>query len=667
MPRLLSRINSPRDLDALSPAQLYQLAREIREEIITTVATNGGHLAPNLGVVELTLALHRVFHLPEDKIIWDVGHQCYAHKLLTGRREEFSTLRQFGGLSGFPRPEESPCDSFATGHSSTSISAALGLAVARDLQRKKYAVTAVIGDGALTAGMAFEALNHAGHIQRDLIVVLNDNEMSISRNVGALSRYLTRLRTEPVYSRGKEEIEQLLRRIPSIGPAVVKAVERVKDSLKYLVVPGMFFEELGFRYLGPVDGHDIPEMISVFEQARTVRGPVLVHAITQKGKGYPPAEAKADKFHGIGPFSVETGKAAVLAGASPPTYTEVFGKTMVQLAAEDEKIVAITAAMPSGTGLAEFARTFPERFFDVGIAEQHAVTLGAGLAAGGLKPVAAIYSTFLQRAFDQVVHDVCLQNLPVTFAIDRGGLVGDDGPTHHGVFDYAYLRAIPNLVVMAPKDEDELRHMLKTALSCGGPAAVRYPRDKGTGRPLAGEPAALPVGRAEVLRDGSDVALVGIGSMVQVAREAAGLLAGQGVDAAVINARFVKPLDEECFLHYAAKVKLIVTIEEHVLQGGFGSAVLEMLERRQAAVSGRLVRLGIGDAFVEHGSREILLARQGLTAENVCSLVLAHLDVRSSAPLTHLAGRRQAGRTRAPFSAPRSGAVADDRLKAGGK
>ncbi len=666
MARLLSGINSPKDLEPLSIAQLYQLAREIREEIIATVAANGGHLAPNLGVVELTLALHRVFHAPEDKIIWDVGHQCYAHKLITGRREEFHTLRQFEGLSGFPRPQESPYDAFATGHSSTSISAALGMAVARDLQKKKHAVVAVIGDGAMTAGMAFEALNHAGHIQRDLIVILNDNEMSISRNVGALSRYLTRLRTEPVYSRGKEEIEQLLRKIPSIGPAVLKAVERIKDSLKYLVVPGMFFEELGFKYLGPVNGHNIQEMVSVLEQARAARGPVLVHVITQKGKGYPPAEAKADKFHGIGPFSVETGKSVTLAAPSPPTYTEVFGKTLVQLAAEDEKIVAITAAMPSGTGLTEFARAFPERFFDVGIAEQHAVTLSAGLAAGGLKPVAAIYSTFLQRAFDQVVHDVCLQNLPVTFAVDRGGLVGDDGPTHHGVFDFAYLRCIPNMVVMAPKDEDELRHMLKTALAYDGPAAVRYPRDRGTGCALAGKLERLPLGRAEVLRDGSDVALVGIGSMVQVAREAAGLLAEQGIDAAVINARFVKPLDEECLLHYAAVTRLMITIEEHALPGGFGSAVLEALERRQAANPGKLIRLGIGDAFVEHGSREILLARQGLTAENVCRLVLSRLDVRPCPHPSHLAGRRQTGKARPPFSAPRR-VSADDRLKAGEK
>lgn len=660
---LLSKINSPEDLRPLSIARLYQLAREIRQEIVETVSVNGGHLAANLGVVELTLALHRTFRAPEDKIIWDVGHQCYAHKLITGRREEFRTLRQFRGLSGFPRPQESPYDTFGTGHSSTSISVALGMAVARDLQKKKYAVVAVIGDGAMTAGMAFEALNHAGHIQRDLIVVLNDNEMSIARNVGALSRYLTRLRTDPKYSRGKEEIEQLLRKLPAIGPTVVRIAERLKDSLKYLVMPGMFFEELGFKYLGPVNGHNIPEMIAIFEQARAARGPVLVHVITQKGKGYRPAEEKADKFHGVGPFSVETGQSVT--APSPPTYTDVFGKTLVQLAREDEKIVAITAAMPAGTGLADFARLFPERFFDVGIAEQHAVTMSAGLAAAGMKPVAAIYSTFLQRAYDQIMHDVCLQNLPVTFAIDRGGLVGDDGPTHHGVFDYAYLRSLPNMVVMAPKDENELRHMLKTALEHGGPAAFRYPREKGTGCPLTGEPGSLPLGRAEVLRDGTDVALVAIGSMVVVASEAAALLARQGIEAAVINARFVKPLDEDCLLSYASQTRFLVTIEEHVLQGGFGSAVLEALERR-GRKDVQIVRLGIGDTFVEHGQREILLALHGLTPENVVKIVLSRLGSYSRAAFP----RQNKGLKKEPKQIPQRlsalrQAVTDDRRKGG--
>jgi len=447
--QVLSKIESPRDLDGLSLAELNQLAGEIRQQIIETVSTNGGHLAPSLGVVELTIALHRTFKTPEDKIIWDVGHQCYAHKIITGRRQEFNTLRQFKGLSGFPNPGESEHDAFITGHSSTSVSAALGMAVARDLSGKKNSVIAVIGDGAMTAGISFEALNHAGHLKSDLIVVLNDNEMSIAPNVGALSRYLNRMRTDRKYSRGKEEIEQLLLRIPSVGPRVVHAVERIKDSLKYLVMPGMFFEELGFTYLGPAQGHSIADLLKILEQAKATRGPALVHVLTCKGKGYAPAEAKADKFHGIGPFSIDTG--LTISKVSAPSYTDVFGQTLVQLAKEDDRIVAITAAMPQGTGLAEFAKTFPDRFFDVGIAEQHAVTLGAALASEGFRPVVAIYSTFLQRAYDQVLHDVCLQKLPVTLALDRGGLVGEDGPTHHGTFDYAYLRPMPGMVVMAPR------------------------------------------------------------------------------------------------------------------------------------------------------------------------------------------------------------------------
>jgi len=603
-------------------AQLYSLAGEIRQYIIDIISLNGGHLASSLGVVELTLALHKFFQAPEDKIIWDVGHQCYAHKIITGRCGEFKTIRKFGGISGFPRPEESPYDAFATGHSSTSISAALGMAIARDLQGKKHAVVAVIGDGAMTAGMAFEALNHAGHLQRDLIVVLNDNAMSIARNVGALSRYFSRLRTEPAYYRGKEEIEQLLRKIPSIGPAVVKVVERLKDSFKYFVVPGMIFEELGFTYLGPIDGHNITEMLNIFGQAGAIRGPVLVHVVTQKGKGYPPAEERADKFHGIGPFQVKTGQS--MKRSSQPTYTEVFGQTLVKLAQKNEKIVAVTAAMPSGTGLTEFARLFPARFFDVGIAEQHALTFSAGLAAQGFRPVVAIYSTFLQRAYDQIIHDICLQNLPVTLAIDRGGLVGDDGPTHHGLFDFAYLRSIPNMTVMAPQDENELRHMLATALEHNGPAAVRYPRGQGTGCVLEGEPASLPLGRAQILRDGADATIIAIGSMVGIAWEAANLLVEKGIEAAVINARFVKPLDEKCLLQYAHKTRLIVTIEEHVLQEGFGSAVLEALNTHRINHV-ELIRLGLGDSFVEHGNRDILLARQGLTADDVCNLILSYL------------------------------------------
>ncbi|OAT86517.1 1-deoxy-D-xylulose-5-phosphate synthase [Desulfotomaculum copahuensis] len=623
MSRLLPEINGPADLKDLDAAGLQQLAREIREELINTVAANGGHLAPNLGVVELTLALHRVFQTPRDKIIWDVGHQCYVHKLLTGRRPLFHTLRQSGGLSGFPRRQESAHDAFGTGHSSTSISAALGMALARDLKGGDHAVVAVIGDGAMTGGMAFEAMNHAGHLQKNLIVVLNDNEMSIAPNVGGLAEYLGRLRTDPMYSRGKEEIEQLLRRIPAIGPRVVKVVERLKDSLKYLVVPGMFFEELGFIYLGPIDGHNIQALINVFQQAAATRGPVLVHVRTRKGYGYAPAEANSGVFHGVGPFDVQTGR--VIKKDGPPSYTEVFGRTLVELGQSEPEIVAITAAMPAGTGLDHFARAFPERFFDTGIAEQHAVTLGAGLAAEGLKPVVAVYSTFLQRAYDQVLHDVCLQQLPLTLAVDRGGLVGDDGATHHGVFDFAFLRSIPHMVIMAPKDENELRHMLKTALEYPGPAALRYPRGAGTGCPLTGKPAVLPFGRAEVLREGNDITLLAAGSMVSAAVKAAAVLEGLGISAAVINARFVKPLDDETITRYAMRTRRLVTMEEHVLAGGFGSAVLELLGDRGLR-NIRVVRMGIPDEFIEHGTRDRLLARCGLTADAAVQNALLMLN-----------------------------------------
>lgn len=625
MDQILSKIESPRNLDDLSITDLNQLAGEIRRQIIETVSTNGGHLAPSLGVVELTIALHRTFQTPEDKIIWDVGHQCYAHKIITGRRQEFNTLRQFKGLSGFPNPRESEHDAFTTGHSSTSISAALGMALARDLSHEKHSVVAVIGDGAMTAGISFEALNHAGHLKRNLIVVLNDNEMSIAPNVGALSRYLNRLRTDRMYSRSKEEIEQLLLKIPSVGPRVAHAVARIKDSFKYLMMPGMFFEELGFTYLGPAQGHNIADLLRILEQARNTGGPVLVHVLTLKGKGYAPAETKADKFHGIGPFSIDTG--LTTSKGSAPSYTDVFGQTMVQLAREDDRIVAITAAMPLGTGLAEFAKVFPERFFDVGIAEQHAVTLGAALASEGYRPVVAIYSTFLQRAYDQILHDVCLQKLPVTLALDRGGLVGEDGPTHHGTFDYAYLRPMPGMVMMAPADEGELRDMLKTAINSNGPAAIRYPRGAGRGVSLEDEPAQIPVGKAVVLRDGREVALVAIGSMVEVALQAAEELEHQGISTAVINARFVKPLDVNCISGYAARTKLLITLEEHVLQGGFGSGVLEKMNSLEIPDL-KVICLGIGDTFVEHGKRDILLARHNLTPDSVVETALSHLGIR---------------------------------------
>lgn len=624
---LLANISSPADIRGLSNTQMQTLAEEIRQEIIETVSKNGGHLAPNLGVVELTMALHRVFETPRDKIIWDVGHQCYVHKLLTGRRTKFGTLRKYNGLSGFPRPEECPHDAFATGHSSTSISVAMGMAAARDLKGEDYSVVAVIGDGAMTGGMAFEALNHAGHLKKDLIVVLNDNEMSIAENVGGMSRYLSRLRTDPKYSRSKEEIEQLLKKIPSIGPTVLKVADRLKDSFKYLVVPGMFFEELGFVYLGPIDGHNIQDMIKVLRQARAIKEPVLVHVITKKGKGYAPAEKNPDKFHGIGPFDVKTGD--TIKNSVNPTYTEVFGKTAVKLASRDPSIVAITAAMPSGTGLNQFARMFPDRFFDVGIAEQHAVTMSAAMATNGVKPVVAIYSTFLQRAYDQLLHDVCLQSLPVTLAIDRAGLVGDDGPTHHGLFDLSYLRHLPNMVVMAPRDENMLQHMLLTAVEHRGPAALRYPRGTATGCPLDDEPKSIPIGRAEVLQEGKDITLLAIGTMVEMAKAASKVLAGEGVIAAVIDARFLKPLDEECIITHALQSKKVITLEDNVLKGGFGSAVLELLNAR--AITGvDVIRAGFPDTFVEHGDKNLLMARYGLTVDSIVNKALSIVKGRST-------------------------------------
>lgn len=612
MSKILQRIDSPRDLRLLSMRELEQLAVEIREEIIYTVSKNGGHLAPNLGVVELTIAIHYAFNSPQDKFIWDVGHQCYTHKILTERRDKFHTLRQFGGLSGFPSPFESDYDTFGTGHSSTSISAALGMALARDLKGEKHRVVAVIGDGAMTGGMAFEALNHAGDLKKDLIVILNDNEMSISPNVGGLASYFNRLRTDPMYSRSKEEIEQLIRKIPSIGPTVLKAVDKLKDSLKYLVVPGMFFEELGFFYFGPIDGHNIQSLVSTFKKAQSTPGPVLVHCITRKGKGYGPAEINSDRFHGIGPFNISNGKP--LGTKKAPTYTEVFGEILVKEAQKDNKIVAVTAAMTTGTGLKEFSKRYPNRFFDVGIAEQHAVTMSAGLARAGFKPVVAIYSTFLQRAYDQVLHDVCLQKLPVVFAIDRGGIVGDDGPTHHGVFDFAYLSTMPNMTIMAPKDENELRNMFITALQYEGPCAIRYPRGAGLGVTMDEEPSALPYGKAEVLLEGKDITFITSGSTASMALKAAKTLRGMGIYCTVINARFIKPLDSECIIRHSTKTGKVITVEEHVLSGGFGSAVMELLNENRI-YNIRLERIGLPSTFIEHGKPEQLRGKYGLTVD----------------------------------------------------
>lgn len=607
---LLNTINSPEDVKKLSEQQLEQLAQEIRQFMISVISKTGGHLAPNLGVVELTLALHRVFSTPKDKLVFDVGHQAYVHKIITGRREQFPTLRQYGGLSGFPKRSESEHDAFGTGHSSTSISAALGMAVARDLQGEDYDVVAVIGDGSMTGGMAFEGLNNAGDLHKRMIVVLNDNEMSISKNVGAMSEYLYQLRTGETYNKIKSDIEGWLKNM-EFGTDVLKAIRRLKGSVKYLMVPSSIFEELGYTYLGPIDGHDLNALQDVFHAAKKIDGPVLVHVLTKKGKGYAPAEESPNKFHGTGPYELETGKKIANPNA-PITYTEVFGNTLTDMAKEDKKIVGITAAMPDGTGLSTFAKAHPDRFFDVGIAEQHAVTAAAGMAAAGLKPVAAIYSTFMQRAYDSVLHDICMQNLHVTMCLDRAGLVGDDGFTHHGVFDYAYLRSMPNMTIMAPKDENELRHMLKTALDFNGPISVRYPRGSGLGVDISSPMEDLPIGKAEVLKEGFDLCFWAIGSMVKPALDAAELLAKEGISAGVVNMRFAKPLDTELLKAHAQRYGKIITLEEGVLAGGVGSAVLEYLNQEELLDKCRVLTLGIPDEFILHGDKALLFKDIGL-------------------------------------------------------
>ena len=615
MSKLLDTIKNPDDLKKLTLENLPTLAAEIRDEIVTTTSKVGGHLASSLGAVDIAIAAHYAFDTPRDKVIWDVGHQAYAHKILTGRREAFKTIRQMGGISGFPKPSESIYDAFGVGHSSTSISAAMGMAVARDLKQENYKVIAIIGDGSLTAGLAFEGLNQAGHLKKDIVVVLNDNEMSISQNVGALSSFLSRKITGRLATRLKKEAEGFFMSIPRIGSRLLSFAKRAEDSLIALLTPGMLFEGLGFHYIGPIDGHNIDELINTFNDAKELKGPILIHALTKKGKGYLPAEQEPVRFHGIGPFEKETGK-AVKSKKKIATYTEIFGQTLVELAENDKRIVAITAAMPEGTGLDQFAKTFPERFFDVGIAEQHAVTFAAGLSKQGFIPVVAIYSTFLQRAYDEILHDICLQNLPIVFAIDRGGIVGADGPTHHGLFDLSYLRHIPNMVVMAPKDEDELRHMLKTAVECKMPAAVRYPRGEGYDVDLSQPLNKIPIGKAEILRDGSDAALLAIGSTCYPALEAAHRLEKQGLKIAVVNSRFVKPLDEDSIVSIVKKTDKIITVEENALQGGFGSAVLELLE--QYGISeGKARRVGIPDEFVEHGSQNELRAILGIDADGI--------------------------------------------------
>ena len=621
MNKVLDRINSPKDLKSLSLPELKQLANEIREEIIQTVAKTGGHLAPNLGTVELTIALHYVFDTPKDKIIWDVGHQCYCHKILTGRRNSFHTLRQFGGISGFPNPKESPYDVFGTGHASTSISAALGISTAEYLKNDNGKVIAVIGDGAMTGGMAFEALNQAGELERDLIVVLNDNKMSISPNVGALSSFLSRKLTGRTFRRFKKEIERFLSSLPG-GENIIHIVKRSEDSIKTLFTPGMLFLALRFDYLGPVDGHRLEALIKTFKHAREMSGPILIHVLTVKGKGYKPAEQDPTSFHGIGKFKIVPEapyKVNHKTEDKRPTYTEIFAKTLVDLAKSDKRIVGITAAMPEGTGLFLFKKDFPDRFFDVGIAEQHAVTFAAGLATQGLKPVVAIYSTFLQRAYDQIIHDVCLQNLPVVFAIDRGGIVGGDGPTHHGLFDLSYLRIIPNMIVMSPKDENELRHMLKTAIEHQGPIALRYPRGKGFGVNLDETLKKIPIGEAELITPGEDLAILAIGHMVYPALDAIRMLQRDGIYPTLVNARFVKPIDKSLLLQLSRNCKCIVTIEENVITGGFGTAVMEALQELNIQIP--VKRLGLPDTFVEHGPQSILRERYGLHVEGIYTFI----------------------------------------------
>ncbi len=630
MPKLLDRINSPADLKGLSLPALKKLAAELRHEIITTVTTTGGHLASNLGVVELTIALHRVFDSPRDKIIWDVGHQCYVHKLLTGRRQMFSSLRQYGGLSGYTCREESQHDPFGAGHASTSVSAALGMAIARDLAGGDYQVIAVIGDGAITAGMAFEALNHAGHLGSKLILVLNDNGMSISPTVGALSKLLSKVHFDQHYREAKKKSKQIITALP-MGENLWEVSKRVKGGFKELVMPTMIWEELGFTYIGPIDGHNIRDLETALTQARDhYNNPILLHVITTKGKGYGPAEGNAVYFHGV-PAKDDNNEKI-------PTYSEIFAQTILRLARDEPRLVVVTPAMPEGNCLSIVEAEFPKRVFDVGICEQHAVTFAAGLATQGFIPVVAIYSTFLQRAYDQIIHDVCLQNLPVVFAIDRGGIVGDDGKTHQGTFDVSYLTLIPDLIVSAPKDENELQHLLYTAVKSGKPMAVRYPRSAGLGVKLDTVLRQIPIGEGEVVRYGDHVAMLALGAMVAPALKAASALALKGIEATVVNARFAKPLDKALITDLASRIKRMVTIEENVLSGGFGSSVLELLqESGQCDIPVR--NIGIHDVFVEHGTQANLRSKYGLDAEGIFQQVLEMFPEHGSAAPIKLKGK----------------------------
>ena len=618
---ILDKIQKENDIKKIDPKDYKQLAEEIRSFLIEKISENGGHLGSNLGTVELTMALHLVLNLPEDKIIWDVGHQSYTHKLLTGRRDGFDTLRKFGGMSGFPKRKESRCDAFDTGHSSTSISAGLGLVKARDIQHKDYKVVSVIGDGSLTGGMAYEALNNASRMGSNFIIVLNDNNMSIAENIGGISNYLNGIRTNQKYLELKDSIYYGLKDGSKKSQKVVRSIQNVKNSIKQLVIPGMFFEDMGITYLGPVDGHDIRALKKVFNEAKSVKNAVLVHVLTQKGKGYEPARKHPSRFHGAEPFDIETGipkKQKELA-----TYTDVFATVVNKLAEKDDRIVAITAAMPDGTGLKRFSIKYPDRFFDVGIAEEHAVTFAAGLAAGGLKPIVAIYSSFLQRAYDQIIHDVCIQNLPVIFAIDRAGLVGSDGETHQGIFDLSYLSGIPNMHIMAPKNKWELSDMLKFAVDFDGPIAVRYPRGVACDS-MKEQRAPIEYGRAELLKKGKDIALLAVGSMVQTALFVDELLQREGIDATIVNARFVKPIDTDMVDTLLKDHRMIVTMEENVLCGGFGEHVLSYVQQTYPGI--RVLPVALPDSYVEHGNVDLLKKEVGIDAETIADTVSAAWD-----------------------------------------
>jgi 1-deoxy-D-xylulose-5-phosphate synthase len=619
MSRILDTIDTPYDVRKLDRRQLPQLAAEIRERIIDVVSKVGGHFGGNLGIVELTLALHWVFNTPRDQIVFDTGHQSYPHKLITGRREHFPTIRQHGGISGFCKREESEYDVFNAGHASTSISAALGIAVARDFRKEDYRVVAIIGDGALSGGLALEGLNQAGHLKRKLMIVLNDNDMSISTNVGAMSGYLNSILKGQTYNQAKDLAKGIMDRIPLVGSKLHEFASEMEQLVKHTVVPGTLFEELGLKYIGPINGHDLDALIDLFEKNKDYNGPLLVHVITKKGKGYTPAENKPIWSHGVTPFDIESGE-VVKSKPGAPSYTAVFAETLTELAKRDPKIVAITAAMPEGTGLDKFAKTFPERMFDVGIAEEHAVTFSGGMATQGMKPIAAIYSTFLQRAFDQVFHDVAIMDLPVVFALDRAGIAGQDGPTHHGIYDMAYLRLFPNMVCMAPKDENELRHMLKTAFETGHPTSLRYPRGNGMGVAMDAELQSLPVGKGEVLREGNDATIFAIGTEVWPAMKAAELLASEGIEVAVVNARFIKPLDDELIAKFCTPGAKIITVEEGSLAGGFGSAVMERCQQL-GLDDVDFHRIGIPDEYVHHGAQDVLRAQYDLHPEGIAKRV----------------------------------------------